>query len=135
MAFLLGVIGVPVLLLGSVPTLLGFTTGGIAAGSLAAASQAATGNVVAGSCFAAMQSMGATGLFSTLAGWGGTATAGAGFFAFSGGNEELPKDSDATHFLVTMAFLGCAAAAVAGLLAFRGGEEQLTTDGRLNQRA
>jgi hypothetical protein len=100
MAFLLAVIGVPVLLLGSIPTLLGFTTGGIAAGSLAAASQAATGNVVAGSCFAAMQSMGATGLFSTLAGWGGAATAVAvGLLASRGGKKELPKEGSGEEAL------------------------------------
>lgn len=47
--------------LGIIPMLLGFTTGGIASGSFAAAMQAGVGNVVAGTFFAAMQSLGATG--------------------------------------------------------------------------
>jgi hypothetical protein len=72
-ASLLSLFGFIMLLFGSIPMLLGFTTGGIAAGSAAAGMQAAIGNVVAGSGFAAMQSFGATGFFNMLAGLGGVA--------------------------------------------------------------
>jgi hypothetical protein len=58
-------------LLGIIPMFLGFTAGGIVAGSAAAAMQAAIGNVAAGSGFAAMQSFGATSFFNMVAGMGG----------------------------------------------------------------
>ena len=48
------------------PTLLGFGSAGIVAGSVAAATQAAIGNVAAGSLFATMTSLGMTGVLSTL---------------------------------------------------------------------
>lgn len=54
---------------------IGFSTGGVVAGSIAAGVQAGIGNVAAGSTFAALQSVGALGGFS----WGASAlTAGAG---------------------------------------------------------
>lgn len=51
-----GIIGIALL------PLLGFTTGGIAAGSAAASWQASIGAVAAGSLFAVLQSLGATGM-------------------------------------------------------------------------
>jgi hypothetical protein len=78
MNFIFSFIGSYMLLLGGIPRLFGFTAGGIAAGSFAAAMQAVVGNVAAGSCFAAMQSWGAAGAFKMLVGLGG-ATVGAGF--------------------------------------------------------
>ena len=53
------------------PIALGFGTGGIVAGSIAAGIQAGIGNVAAGSLFASMTSLGMTGFFTS------TATAGA----------------------------------------------------------
>ena len=47
-------IGVAVSALAAIPILLGFTSGGVAAGSVAAATQAGIGNVAAGSTFAAL---------------------------------------------------------------------------------
>jgi hypothetical protein len=136
MSFLFAFVGLPALLIGSVPTLFGFTASGIALGSFAAAMQAAMGNVAAGSCFAAMQSLGATGFFSTMAGWGGAATAAAGFLAFPDGKQTTTtkvdltsdKDLNATGFLIMLAFLGDTAAVAAGLFACRGGKEDLATD-------
>ena len=59
-------------------TLFGFGTAGIAAGSLAAATQATIGNVAAGSIFATLTSWGMTGAFTATATGGGiTATIGA----------------------------------------------------------
>ena len=59
-------------------TLFGFGTAGIAAGSLAAATQAAIGNVAAGSVFATLTSWGMTGAFTaTTVGGGITAAIGA----------------------------------------------------------
>ena len=51
---------------------IGFTAGGVAASSTAAAWQASIGNVAAGSLFAAFQSAGATGI--GLGGWALPAT-------------------------------------------------------------
>jgi hypothetical protein len=90
------IFGFIMLLIGSIPMLLGFTAGGIAAGSAAAAVQAAIGNVAAGSGFAAMQSLGATGVFNMLAGLGGAA-AGAGLCALSDGKDDLTADNDSTN--------------------------------------
>ena len=59
------------------PMLVGFGTGGIAAGSLAAAWQATIGNVAAGSAFATLQSLGATGTLATGA-YGGAGVLGLG---------------------------------------------------------
>ena len=50
----------------SLITYVGFTSLGIAAGSSAASIQSSIGIVKAGSWFSAMQSAGATGLFSTV---------------------------------------------------------------------
>ncbi|GFH55933.1 hypothetical protein CTEN210_12409 [Chaetoceros tenuissimus] len=61
----------------AVPMVVGFSTAGIAAGSIAAAWQASIGNVAAGSAFATLQSLGATGVFAAGAGTGATATTGA----------------------------------------------------------
>jgi hypothetical protein len=82
-------------LLGIIPVFLGFTVGGLAAGSAAAAMQAAIGNVAAGSSFAAMQSFGATGFFNMVAGLGGAA-AGAGLCALPGGKEDSTTDADSS---------------------------------------
>jgi hypothetical protein len=46
-------------------TTAGFTSSGIAAGSVAAGIQAGIGNVAAGSAFAFAQSLGATAVFTT----------------------------------------------------------------------
>ncbi|KIO18489.1 hypothetical protein M407DRAFT_158910 [Tulasnella calospora MUT 4182] len=46
--------------------ILGFATGGIAAGSLAAAIHSMLGNVAAGSAFSIMQSLGATGMLAAI---------------------------------------------------------------------
>ncbi|XP_067944211.1 interferon alpha-inducible protein 27-like protein 2A isoform X2 [Watersipora subatra] len=57
----------------------GFTAGGVAAGSIAAAIQSVIGNVAAGSVFAALQSAGAVGIAgAATAGAAATATVGAG---------------------------------------------------------
>ena len=58
-------------------TLFGFGTAGVAAGSLAAATQAAIGNVAAGSLFSTLTSLGMTGsLITTTVGGGITAAIG-----------------------------------------------------------
>jgi hypothetical protein len=95
-ASLFAIFGSITFLLGSIPALLGFTASGIAAGSFAAAMQAAMGSVGAGSCFAVMQSMGATGFFNMAAGLGGVA-AGAGFCTLPGGKEDSTTDEDLTN--------------------------------------
>jgi hypothetical protein len=59
--------------LGIIPTLIGFTSSGIALGSIAAWIQSLFGNVVAGSLFASLQSLGALGVFSSMALYGGIA--------------------------------------------------------------
>jgi hypothetical protein len=59
----------------TVPIIVGFGTGGVVAGSLATVWQSSIGNVAVGSLFAALQSAGATGVFSTGAVYGGMATA------------------------------------------------------------
>ena len=56
-------------------SLLGFGTAGIAAGSIAAATQATIGNVAAGSLFATLTSWGMTGVFTTTATTGGITAA------------------------------------------------------------
>ena len=56
-------------------TLFGFEAAGIAAGSLAAATQATIGNVATGSLFATLTSWGMTGVFTTTAAGGGITTA------------------------------------------------------------
>ena len=59
-------------------TLFGFGAAGVAAGSLAAATQATIGNVAAGSLFATLTSWGMTGALTTTAAGGGvTAVIGA----------------------------------------------------------
>jgi hypothetical protein len=63
-------------------TVAGFTSSGIAAGSVAAGMQATIGNVVGGSAFAAAQSLGATGVFATL---GAASGIGLGVCAVYGG--------------------------------------------------
>jgi hypothetical protein len=69
----------------------GFAVGGIAAGSAAAAMQASVGNVVAGSYFAAMQSLGTTGFFHTVATLGGAAAT-AGFCFYPEGQDDSSTD-------------------------------------------
>jgi hypothetical protein len=135
MSFLFAIIGVPALLIGSVPALFGFTASGIAAGSAAAAMQAAMGNVAAGSSFAALQSLGATGFFHSLVGWGGAAVAAAGFFAFPDDKEDLTSDQDLDDagfliMLIMLAFLLCTVrlAVAVGSFACRGRKEDLTTN-------
>ena len=59
-------------------TWLGFTSSGVAAGSIAAGLQAGIGNVVAGSAFAAAQSLAATGAIATIGATGGVALVVAG---------------------------------------------------------
>ena len=59
---------------GLIPMAIGFSTTGIIAGSIAAATQSSIGAVAAGSAFATMTSLGMTGVFSTLAGVGTTIT-------------------------------------------------------------
>jgi len=54
--------------LASLPWGLGFSAGGVVAGSTAAAAQAAVGNVAAGSAFSFLQSVGATTLMGTPVG-------------------------------------------------------------------
>lgn len=81
-------------LLGSyaVPTLLGFGSAGIAAGSVAAGIQAGIGNVAAGSLFSTLTSMGMTGTFSLLGEIGLTSiAAGAAglFFSNNGTNTTM----------------------------------------------
>ena len=56
-------------------TLLGFGTAGIAAGSVAAATQATIGNVAAGSVFSTLTSWGMTGVFTTATYGGGVVAA------------------------------------------------------------
>lgn len=65
-------VGGAVLLAPALLSLAGFTTAGVAAGSMAASIQAGIGNVAAGSMFALLQSLGAVGLTT-----GTVATAGA----------------------------------------------------------
>ncbi len=55
-------------------TLFGFGTAGVAAGSLAAATQAGIGNVAAGSLFSWLTSLGMTGALTTTAAAGGATT-------------------------------------------------------------
>ena len=77
----------------------GFTAGGVAAGSVAAAAQSSIGAVAAGSWFATLQSIGAAGLSWTA---GATATGAGGVFGaivgavsdFCGDNGDKGKDSD-----------------------------------------
>lgn len=52
----------------SIPALVGFTSVGVGAGTVAALVQSSIGNVAAGSVFAAAQSAGATGSASFLGG-------------------------------------------------------------------
>ena len=67
----------------SAPYLAGFTSSGIAGGSLAAAIQAAIGNVAAGSAFAFLQSLGASTIFGTpLGAAGGISSAAAYYYMY-----------------------------------------------------
>lgn len=65
---------------GWVSTLIGFTSSGIGAGTMAAGMQAGVGNVVAGSAFAGMQSLGATGVFFGLGAVGGVGLVAGGVY-------------------------------------------------------
>ena len=65
--------GATLALVGGGAALLGFSSAGIAAGSVAAGTQAGIGNVAAGSLFAAAQSAGASGVFTYLGTTGGGA--------------------------------------------------------------
>ena len=70
--------GGTVAFISTVPILLGFGTGGIVAGSVAAGIQSLIGNVAAGSLFASLTSLGMTGTLATVAGVGAAVgTAGA----------------------------------------------------------
>ena len=51
---------------GGILTGLGFGSAGIVGGTVAAGIQAGIGNVVAGSAFAALQALGAAGIFTTV---------------------------------------------------------------------
>jgi len=64
----------------AIPMVAGFRPAGIVGGSIAALVQSSIGSVAAGSTFAALQSLGATGVFATGATAGGTA-AGTGYIA------------------------------------------------------
>lgn len=83
---------------------LGFTTGGIAAGSAAASWQSSIGLVAAGSLFAVLQSLGATGLGILLFGGIGAALGALGSVASrlgwctcdTDGTNEVNKTSDNT---------------------------------------
>ena len=59
----------------AIPIAMGFTASGIAAGSYAAYFQSVLGGIKAGSLFSVVQSYGATGFFSKIAGLGATASA------------------------------------------------------------
>lgn len=59
-------------------SLAGFTTAGVAAGSMAAAVQSGIGNVVAGSMFAMLQSLGAAGMTAGTVATAGAAAGAAG---------------------------------------------------------
>jgi hypothetical protein len=64
-----------------IPIVMGFGTGGIVAGSIAAGIQSSIGNVAIGSMFAFAQSAGATGTFAAIAGSGAVVGTGAGITA------------------------------------------------------
>ena len=81
MATILLAAGATALAAGLTPTLIGFGTAGIAAGSIAAGIQAGIGNVVAGSAFATMTSLGMQGVFAGLTGGGALSTIGAAILA------------------------------------------------------
>ena len=66
MASLLIIGGIGLLGSYAVPTLLGFGSTGIVAGSVAAAIQSGIGNVAAGSVFSSLTSMGMSGTFALL---------------------------------------------------------------------
>ena len=68
MALLLIVGGIGLLGTYVVPTLLGFGSTGIVAGSVAAGIQSGIGNVAAGSAFSTLTSMGMTGTFAQIGG-------------------------------------------------------------------
>jgi len=72
--------GIAVASVCAVPMVAGFGSAGIVGGSIAALVQSSIGSVAAGSTFAALQSLGATGVFATGATAGGTA-AGTGYIA------------------------------------------------------
>ena len=81
-------IGTGKIAISAIPVLLsyaGFTSTGVASGSIAAMTQASIGNVVAGSTFAALQSAGAAGLAtSTTAAVGAVGAAGAAYLCSTG---------------------------------------------------
>ena len=68
-----------------IATTLGFTTSGIAAGSVAAATQATIANVATGSAFAITQSLGASGVFAAMGpiGLGALAVGGVAYYLLS----------------------------------------------------
>ena len=71
---------------------IGFTTGGIAAGSIAASIQSGIGNVAAGSLFSLVQSAGMTGALGAIGTAAGAVSMGAGAYALAGSQE--PQSSD-----------------------------------------
>ena len=62
---ILAAIGIATSAAGAALSYVGFTTAGVAAGSVAAGLQAGIGNVVAGSAFAIAQSLGMSAVFAT----------------------------------------------------------------------
>jgi hypothetical protein len=80
--------GITVMTVSTIPFAMGFTAGGILAGSTAAAIQSSIGNVAAGSVFAMTQSLAATGTFTNIFG-GGAALTVSSYFA-----RKLESDND-----------------------------------------
>lgn len=80
----------------AVPWVLGFTTAGVAGGSIAATAQAGIGSVAAGSWFATLQAIGATTILGTVAPLAlAVAVAGGTVFAFNKKKEaEERRDND-----------------------------------------
>ena len=85
--------GGAILGIASIPILLGFGVGGIAAGSVAAAIQAGIGNVAAGSAFAFFTSLGMTGVLA------GTAAVGA---ALGAGGLAVYLKNDVSIYYITI---------------------------------
>ena len=88
-------VGGAALTVASAPILVGFSSSGIAAGSVAAAIQSSIGNVAAGSAFATFQSMGATGVFVTSANAAAATTAIAVVTLADSGTSQ-PKDPESS---------------------------------------
>ena len=74
-------------------SVIGFSTGGVLAGSAASTAQATMGNVVAGGVFATLQSIGAVGGLSTAA-TGAATAAGAAVGARAGVGAAIPTSGE-----------------------------------------